>query len=343
MDFDPVTGTLWETENGPNFGDEINLVAPGFNSGWKRQMAFTVNSFYPDEFVVLGGNSKHGKYSDPEFVWDHPVGVSALTFLNSDSLGKQYTNDMLVGDVNYGNIYHFNTDKNRTSLQIYTPLADKTAQNQTEVEKLIFGKGFGRISDIKQGPDGYIYVVDIGAGKIWRMVPANILNGINRTASTVRNDTAQNKTQSGVIAVDNRTINLIGQNYTWKPIYDLKVDTNESGIHLSVNTKRKNEIFHRAYILETLNGTTGPTNLTMLYSTYTLNGSAKFAFEILNSKSSKILVSQILNDTRGTVQKVTIKVPTIPQALPAEFRLEVITDRPGNHILNVEKILLGRY
>ena len=35
MDFDPITGNLWNTENGPDFGDEINLVKPGFNSGWK--------------------------------------------------------------------------------------------------------------------------------------------------------------------------------------------------------------------------------------------------------------------------------------------------------------------
>jgi glucose/arabinose dehydrogenase len=34
MDFDPVTGKLWDTENGPTSGDEINLVEPGFNSGW---------------------------------------------------------------------------------------------------------------------------------------------------------------------------------------------------------------------------------------------------------------------------------------------------------------------
>lgn len=341
MDFDPVTGTLWETENGPNFGDEINLVEPGFNSGWKRQMAFTVNPFYPDEFVVLGGDAKHGKYSDPELVWDHPIGVSALTFLNSDSLGKQYANDMLVGDVNYGNIYRFDLDKNRTSLQIYTPLADRTAQNQTEVEKLIFGKGFGRISDIKQGPDGYIYVVDIGAGKIWRIVPANVLNNVNRLIQN-NNATSQNETQGGVITLHNNTINMIGPKYTWRPIYDVEVNTNESGIHLSVNTKRNNQIFHRAYLLETLNSTSGPTNMTLIYSSNSLNGSAKYAFEILNSKTNKILVSQILNDTRGTVQKVTIKVPPHSQLLPAEFRLEVITDTPGYHILNVEKMLINR-
>ena len=36
FDFDPITGKLWNTENGEDFGDEINLVEPGFNSGWNK-------------------------------------------------------------------------------------------------------------------------------------------------------------------------------------------------------------------------------------------------------------------------------------------------------------------
>ena len=36
IDFDPLTGKLWDTENGDDFGDEINLVEPGFNSGWSK-------------------------------------------------------------------------------------------------------------------------------------------------------------------------------------------------------------------------------------------------------------------------------------------------------------------
>ena len=38
--FDPLTGNLWDTENGPGFGDEINLVIPGFNSGWLKVQGF---------------------------------------------------------------------------------------------------------------------------------------------------------------------------------------------------------------------------------------------------------------------------------------------------------------
>jgi aldose sugar dehydrogenase len=40
FDFDPITGNLWDTENGPGFGDEINFVEPGFNSGSKKVQGF---------------------------------------------------------------------------------------------------------------------------------------------------------------------------------------------------------------------------------------------------------------------------------------------------------------
>src|SRR4029079_7572076 len=45
MDFDPVTSNLWDTENGPTAGDEINLVYPGFNSGWSLIQGFSKNDF----------------------------------------------------------------------------------------------------------------------------------------------------------------------------------------------------------------------------------------------------------------------------------------------------------
>jgi len=177
LDFDPLTGNLWETENGPDYGDEINLVKPGFNSGWKRQMGFLVNPLYPDEFVDIGEQGKSGKYSDPEFVWKTPVAPSALKFLNSEKLGNQYKNDMFVADTNLGNIYHFDLRDNRTNLAIYTPLRDKVADSLEELERITFGQGFGRITDFQVGPDGYLYILTHNwnfDGAIFRIVPANL-------------------------------------------------------------------------------------------------------------------------------------------------------------------------
>ena len=49
LDFDPVSGKLWDTENGPQSGDEINLVEPGFNGGWNKIQGMGVGS----EFIKL--------------------------------------------------------------------------------------------------------------------------------------------------------------------------------------------------------------------------------------------------------------------------------------------------
>jgi aldose sugar dehydrogenase len=175
FDFDPVTDKLWDTENGPSYGDEINLVEPGFNSGWKRQQGFLVNSYYPDDFVNIGEKDKPGKYSDPEFVWNQTVAPTALKFLNTDKLGKQYKNDMLVGDGKFGNIYHFDLKDNRTRLAVYTPLADKIADNTKELKKIIFGSGFGIVTDLQVGPDGYLYVLAY-TGEIWKIFPKTVTN-----------------------------------------------------------------------------------------------------------------------------------------------------------------------
>ncbi len=149
IDFDPVTGKLWDTENGPGFGDEINLVEPGFNSGWKavQGMSSNIDDFDPeDDLVSFEGK---GKYSDPKFVMgednDGEVGITALKFLDSDKLGTEYVNDMFVGDVNNGRIYHFDLNEDRTELVLEGPLADKItdARSTEEFDSIIFGEGFG--------------------------------------------------------------------------------------------------------------------------------------------------------------------------------------------------------
>ena len=172
MDFDPLTGKLWDTENGVDQGDEINLVEPGFNSGWKRQQGYLVDSSYPDEFVNLGESGKEGKYSDPEFVWNIPVGPTDIKFLNSDKLGKQYENHMFVGDANTGNLYNFELNEKRTKLILYTPLADRIADSIEELQDIILGQSFGIITDLEVGPDGYLYVLTY-QGTIYRIIPSS--------------------------------------------------------------------------------------------------------------------------------------------------------------------------
>jgi glucose/arabinose dehydrogenase len=192
MDFDPITGKLWDTENGPDFGDEINQVAPGFNSGWKKVQGFwnvapgemmgnqtisrpdnSVNfvgtgKYSPPGLVTFGGK---GKYSPPEFTWKHTVGPTALKFLTTDKLGKQYENDVLVADVNTGRIYHFELNHNRTGFLLNGSLGDKVGDTYDELEPLVFARGFGMITDLEIGPDGFLYIVEIADGKIYKVLP----------------------------------------------------------------------------------------------------------------------------------------------------------------------------
>jgi len=183
IDFDPVSGKLWDTENGPKYGDEINLVEPGFNSGWVQVMgiwtpegaigketAGPVNSNPSSNLVDFGGK---GKYRAPEFIWFKPVAPTALKFFDSEKLGKQYQNNMFVGDIKNGNLYNFKLNQDRTGLVLNdTTLSNKISNTPQDSQPLIFASGFeGGITDLQVGPeDGYLYVLTF-AGSIYRITP----------------------------------------------------------------------------------------------------------------------------------------------------------------------------
>ncbi len=163
IDFDPVTGTLWDTENGPSFGDEINQVKPGFNSGWIKIQGYAKDQLAgkadPNkDLVSLDGK---GVYSDPKFVWNPPVAPTALKFLNSSKLGKQYQNTLFVGDVLTGNLYNFKLNGQRNGFILSGTNEDGTANGQVQSRQgdIVLGKGFGLVTDIQVSPDGYLYIL----------------------------------------------------------------------------------------------------------------------------------------------------------------------------------------
>jgi aldose sugar dehydrogenase len=179
MDFDPVTGFLWDTENGEHNYDEINLVKPGFNSGWAQVMGplyRSNNNKTENDLVKLPGS----EYADPVFSWKDQIGVTDIEFINSTRLGSTYTNNIFVGDINYGNLYYFEVNDNRTGLKLdyennekQRALNDLVADNNRELSEITFGTGFGRITDIETGPDGYLYVLTYEDGKIYKIMPRN--------------------------------------------------------------------------------------------------------------------------------------------------------------------------
>jgi aldose sugar dehydrogenase len=181
MDFDPLTKKLWLTDNGPSFGDEINLVEPGFNGGWAyisgmMRMANDSNyEGYPLPTSLVDFDRK-GDYGAPKFTWNHTVGPTALKFLTSNKYGKDYENDMFIGEGNNGRIYHFDLNQNRTELYFQGSLADKVANSDKELDDVIFAKRFRPfdVTDLVVGPDGYLYVVAMVQGKIFKIVPRTL-------------------------------------------------------------------------------------------------------------------------------------------------------------------------
>jgi aldose sugar dehydrogenase len=168
--FDPVTGALWDTENGSTEYDEINVVKPGFNSGWREVMGPIERTDKTiDDLVQFNGS----QYADPVFSWLVSEGITDIEFLNSTRLGDQYTNNIFVGSVKNGTLYFFTVNDNRTGLTFDSSsgLADLIADNNAELSAVTFGTGFGEITDIETGPDGYLYILSLN-GSLYRIVPA---------------------------------------------------------------------------------------------------------------------------------------------------------------------------
>ena len=181
--FDPVTNILWDTENGPSKYDEVNVVKPGFNSGWRQVMGpISTSGITEDELV----NFPNSKYADPVFSWftSLALGITDIEFLNSSKLGDKYANNIFVGeigDLTYGILYYFEVNEVRTGIKFdsnssssQTGLTDLVADNEQEMSAISLGTDFGGITDIETGPDGFLYILTLdresdGEGKIYRI------------------------------------------------------------------------------------------------------------------------------------------------------------------------------
>jgi glucose/arabinose dehydrogenase len=170
---DPLTNMLWDTENGPGEYDEVNLVRPGFNSGWQTVMGpISRSGESVDDLVSFQGS----QYIDPVFSWQIPPAVTDIEFLHSPKLGDKYANNIFVGDYNNGNIYYFEVNEDRSGIKFdasQTGLIDLVADNEEELSTIIFGSGFGSITDIATGPDGFFYILSFDDGIIYRIAPSS--------------------------------------------------------------------------------------------------------------------------------------------------------------------------
>jgi aldose sugar dehydrogenase len=170
MAFDPVTGKLWDTENGTANYDEINLVERGFNSGWIKVQG-PISRDPEDDDVSDLFSLPRAQYADPKFSWFEAIGVTAIAFLNSAELGAEYENNAFVGDYVFGNLYRFELNNLRNGFVLSGGVADRVADNSNERNDAVLGSDFGAITDLKVGPDGLLYVVSISDGAIYVVHP----------------------------------------------------------------------------------------------------------------------------------------------------------------------------
>jgi len=172
---DPITGNMWDTENGADKFDEINLVLPKFNSGW-------VVSMGPSTIEQISTMSQIDgfTYSDPEFSWEGTIAPTGLLFADSENFQK-YRNDLFVGSCNSGILFKFILNEERTGFVFNDPnLVDlvvnvssesENFKNLESMEEISFGENFGCITDLEIGPDGNMYVVSITNGAIYKIYP----------------------------------------------------------------------------------------------------------------------------------------------------------------------------
>src|ERR671919_989165 len=178
IDFDPVTGKLWDAENGEDVFDEINLVEPGFNSGWKQVMGpIAANTGVSKSSLV---NMPGSQYADPVFSWAESIGVTDIEFFNSTAFGPNYENGIFVGDITTGTLFYFEPNGDRTGINLESDplLSDLIADSDDETSAVTFGTGFAGITDIETSPDGNLYILAYdreaeGQGSLYRILPTS--------------------------------------------------------------------------------------------------------------------------------------------------------------------------
>jgi len=157
MAMHPGTGAIWQVENGPNGGDEANILVPGANYGWPL---VSLGRTYAGPWQ--GPFSKEG-FRDATVLWIPSIAVSSITFYTGDRLPK-WKGDVFVGGMRYGEI--------PGTGQLHRILINKNLEELRREPLLVDLRR--RIRDVKQGRDGLLYVLTDGAeGAILRIEPAD--------------------------------------------------------------------------------------------------------------------------------------------------------------------------
>ncbi len=205
MAFHPQTGELWLQENGDDSFSELNRVRPGMNGGWVQIMGpvsrieqykeiETSSEFFglqqirwspeniadtPEEALSRLLDLPGSQYVDPEFSWKFEVAPGGLGFIEGRGLGQKYNGSIVLGGARDllldGHLFRFKFNAQGRKLSFQDGrLRDRVADNLdkwdiTESESLLFGTGFGVVTDIQTGPNGNLFVVSLTHGTVYEI------------------------------------------------------------------------------------------------------------------------------------------------------------------------------
>jgi len=152
MALNPWTGELWENEHGPRGGDEVNVVQPGKNYGWPLA-TYGIN-YSGLKIPEAKGETLPGM-EPPVYWWPKSPAISGMAFYNADRF-PAWRNSLFIGALGNQNLIRLTVD----------------GKNVVEKETLLDDRK-RRIRDVRQGPDGYVYVLtDASPGELLRVAPA---------------------------------------------------------------------------------------------------------------------------------------------------------------------------
>lgn len=143
----PFTGDLWETEHGPKGGDELNLIQPGMNYGWPV-ISYGINY---DGTILTPDTAKAGM-EQPITYYRPSIAPSGTCFVTGDRY-QGWNGNILIGSLRFRNLERVELSGNLV----------------VHKETLLYD--IGRMRNVEQGPDGYIYVAVESPGMIIRLVP----------------------------------------------------------------------------------------------------------------------------------------------------------------------------
>lgn len=178
MTFDGISGVLWEAENGPNNYDEVNRIIAGANGGWTiiHGPDSRDNNGVADLVMNAGA-----AYVDPAFSWNETTAATGIAFLHGPRWHPSVRDDCVVASYKFnGTISRFDLNPGRSGFILTGGLADAVADSAAERDSAVWVSALGGLTDLRIGPDGYLYAVSINNDRIWRIRPQFPMGDVNR-------------------------------------------------------------------------------------------------------------------------------------------------------------------